>query len=359
PARLHTQVLPPGPPPAFCDGADPAAIRPFYKAMVQALDTEIGRLLDGLPDAEHTTVLFLGDNGDVGCTLSPPNSRPAKSSLYEGGLNVPLIASGYRVEGQGTCSSLVNTADVFATVAELSGVDLPATLPGLTLDSVSFVPCLADPALSVRDWIYADTFSFNGPGAPPAVPACPAFPVCQQYLGLDGPGSLVLESCGAPLYGFYGGNIVSWRVTGGPPFARGWLGVGPYTPFFRANVGSWFVSRNPAIVRPFVLDSTGAFHGSYWTGVTKPEVNYQVMVRDPGQPLGFSVSNALRMQLLPANMRAIRNLRYKLIRDDPCMEELYDLVADPLERTNLLLRSLGTAERAAYDELSARLAALR
>jgi arylsulfatase B len=359
PARLHTQVLPSVVPPSDCSGPDPASARPFYKAMVQALDTEIGRLLDGLPDGEHTTVLFLGDNGNVNCTLSPPDSRPGKGSLYEGGIHVPMIASGYRVGRPGTCSALVNTTDFFATVGELAGVDLSATLPGLTLDSRSFVPCLADPRASVRDWIYAETFSRNGPGEPRRLPACPVLPVCQQDLGFDGPGTVQLDSCGEPLYGVYGGNDIPWEVTGGPPLARAWLGAGPFAPVYNAAVGSWLVSRRHPLVVPFVLDLTGSFRGSIWTGNTRPEINYQVMVQDPSQPLGFSVSNALRVELFPTDMRAIRNRRYKLIRIHPCREELYDLAADPLERTNLLLGSLSARERGAYDWLSFRMDALR
>lgn len=361
PAALHTQALPQVVPPPYCEGADPAIIRPFYKAMVQALDTEIGRLLAGLPDRERTTILFLADNGNVGCTLSPPDSRPAKSSLYEGGINVPLIASGYRVEHPGTCSALVNTTDVFATVAELAGVDLSATLPGLTLDSVSFVPCLANPELSMRDWAYAGTFSRNGPGEPRPLPLpdCPTLPVCQENLGFDGPGSTALESCGEPLYGVYGGNVVPWRVTGGPPFANAWLRVGSFTPAYESTAGVWLVSRRAAFTLPFVLGPQGAFGSSLWTYSTTSELHYQVVVQDPAQPRGFSVSNALRMNLLATDMQAVRNRHYKLIRFHPCREELYNLVADPFERTDLLLARLRRPARAAYEELSARLDAIR
>jgi arylsulfatase A-like enzyme len=111
-------------PPATCAEANRANPRPFFKAMVEALDTEIGRLLASLPPAERarTTVLFLGDNGTESCAQASPSGR-AKSTLYEGGIHVPLLASGYRV-GRGECAALVNTTDVFATVAELAGVDL-------------------------------------------------------------------------------------------------------------------------------------------------------------------------------------------------------------------------------------------
>lgn len=359
PPRLHTQVLPQITPHMSCEGVDPSEIRPFYKATIQALDTEIGRLLAGLPDRDRTTVLFMADNGTSPCAMSPQFQRWGKGSLHEGGINVPLIASGYRVAGPGVCSSLVNTSDVFATVAELAGVDLAATLPGHVLDSVSFAPCLAQPTLSLRPWTYAGFFTPNGNSPPQPVQNCPGTRVCQPWIGFDGPGNVLLESCGEPLYGLYGAHVVPWRVTGGPPFANGWLRIGTYSPKFKATVGSWFVSGRGSYIQPFTLDSTGSFSSWLWTGNTSTERQYQAIVRDPAQPLGFSVSGAVGMNLLPSDMEAIREARYKLIRLDPCREELYDLAADPLETTDLLQSPLSTAARAAYDKLSVGLDAIR
>ena len=67
---------------------------PIYKADIQALDTEIGRLLAEV-DLETTTVIFIGDNG-----VPPPVTdagqgiRGAKWSVYEGGVRVPLVVAG-------------------------------------------------------------------------------------------------------------------------------------------------------------------------------------------------------------------------------------------------------------------------
>ncbi len=355
PANLHTQSLPPVVPPTSCagNGADP---RPFYKAMVQALDTEIGRLLAGLPAGERarTTVLFLGDNGSESCTQAPPSGR-AKTTLYEGGVHVPLLASGYRV-GQGECAALVNTTDVFATIADLAGVDLSATLPGVVLDSVSFVRCLADPGLELREWLFAETFDQNGPGEPPALTAC--VPSCQEDIGYDGPGNVVLASCGPPLYGSFGSNNVTWQVVGGPPFANGWLRIGALQPIFVPTFGAWVASSTPASSLAIQLDANGGYATTTWTGNTSSELHYQVVVQDPAQASGYAVSNALRMDLLGTHTRAVRNARHKLIRQDPCTEELYDLVADPFELTDLLQNPLGPEAVHAYLDLSARLETL-
>jgi arylsulfatase A-like enzyme len=138
-------------------------------AMTEAVDTELGRLLRNV-DLCTTTVVVLGDNGGKGgITSSTPEGR-GKSSLYEGGVNVPLIVAGEAIpmsqRGE-VCEGLVTTADLFSTIADLAGVN-PAELGPLDvpLDSVSFAPLLRNPGLgSVRDYAYSETFKPNE--APP------------------------------------------------------------------------------------------------------------------------------------------------------------------------------------------------
>lgn len=360
PSNLHTQVLPGAEPRAICSdpGADPV---PFYKAMVEALDSEIGRLFAQFPPGElaRTTVLFLGDNGTDPCVAGAPYAPNNKGTLYEGGVRVPLLAAGYGVTGRGASDALVNTSDVFATVAELAGVDLAATLPGVALDSVSFVPSLVDPTHSARQWIYADAFSQNGAGNPPPVSPCPPGGVCQPSIGFDGPGNSVLTSCGPPLYGLYGANLVPWRLTGAPPRAQTWLVIGAYAPAWLPTLGAEVVSPTPTYLGTYRADSTGTVQGTIWTGGTTREPYYQCVVLDRSQPQGYSVSNALRMEFLPTHMRAVRGPRYKLIRLDPCREELYDLASDPFEHADLLVGVLTAEALAARAQLSAVLESLQ
>jgi len=71
---------------------DPEDARLCYKAMMETLDTEIGRLLDYLPD--DTAVILLGDNGTPRQAVVPPfDPLRAKFTVYEGGVNVPMILS--------------------------------------------------------------------------------------------------------------------------------------------------------------------------------------------------------------------------------------------------------------------------
>ena len=128
------------------------------------MDTEIGRLLDHIgPDVlDNTYVLFIGDNGTGGNVVRAP-FRPgyAKGSLYNGGIHVPFMIAGPGVVSGAASDALVNSADLFATLLELAGVDSAEAVPeGITVDSVSLVPYLSDPGReSIREWVYADAFS--------------------------------------------------------------------------------------------------------------------------------------------------------------------------------------------------------
>jgi arylsulfatase A-like enzyme len=117
--------------------------------MVEAMDSEIGRLLDSIED--DAVVIFLGDNGTPQeATDGGWDPEHAKSTLYEGGINVPLIVNGAGVF-RGECDALVNVTDLFATVLELAGVGSGAE------DSTSIAPYFSDiNKSSIRDWAYAE-----------------------------------------------------------------------------------------------------------------------------------------------------------------------------------------------------------
>ena len=136
----------------------------FFDAMLEAMDTEIGRLLDhiGPETLENTYVLFIGDNGTGSNAVREP-FRPgyAKGTLYNGGIHVPFMIAGPGVAGGAASDALVNSADLFATLLELAGIDITEAVPEeITVDSVSLVPYLSDPGReSIRQWVYADSFT--------------------------------------------------------------------------------------------------------------------------------------------------------------------------------------------------------
>ena len=142
-----------------------------YYAMVEAMDTEIGRLLSGIePSAlANTTVLFVGDNGTARYASVPPSDpERAKGTLFEGGTNVPLIVAGPVVTEAGSESAaLVHVVDIFATAADLAGVQLDRLLDPngdrLVIDGRTLLPCLRSPQdCTPRDYLYTEQFMENG-----------------------------------------------------------------------------------------------------------------------------------------------------------------------------------------------------
>lgn len=136
----------------------------YFHAMIEAMDTEIGRVLDSMAPRvrENTYIVFIGDNGTTNSSVIPPfEPGRAKGTIYQGGLNVPLIVSGPGVARGAVSEALVNSTDLFSTILEMAEVSVDEVVPdGVTLDSVSIVPHLSSPASpSRRDWVYADVFS--------------------------------------------------------------------------------------------------------------------------------------------------------------------------------------------------------
>jgi arylsulfatase B len=134
--------------------------------MMEAMDTQIGRLLASMDDdvRDNTYVIFLGDNGtSSGQVRAPFRNGRAKGTIYEGGVNTPLIITGPGLKAGAVPDALVNSADLFVTIMEMAGIDPDETVPDdVRHDSVSFIPVLQNPyARSPRDWIYSDEF-FGG-----------------------------------------------------------------------------------------------------------------------------------------------------------------------------------------------------
>lgn len=157
------------------------------KAMVEALDTEIGRLLAGIsPDVRsRTTIIFYGDNGTHAHLVQPPFSGGhSKGTVYNGGVHVPMIVSSPRTPAAlygSECNALVDVTDLLPTIVELSG---GAPVPGL--DGTSMVPYLNDPSTpSQRDWIYAEKFKPNFVPIPGQTIG--SFPLTKYHQAVRGP----------------------------------------------------------------------------------------------------------------------------------------------------------------------------
>lgn len=136
----------------------------YFKASLEALDHEIGRLFDSLQvhnQLENTDIIFIGDNGNTIQTAQIANTARAKGTIYQYGVHVPFMISGPSVVNPGRVSdALVNTTDLFATILELFGyADWPAQIPAnKPVDSKSILPILKNQATIVRPWAFTEGF---------------------------------------------------------------------------------------------------------------------------------------------------------------------------------------------------------
>jgi len=135
----------------------------YFKSAIQAMDTEIGRLfqyLDAHNLRDSTNIIFIGDNGNDSKVAQITNPSKAKGTVYDYGVRVPMIVSGPAVINPGRSSDeLVNTPDLFATIAELGGfVNWKNFIPtGTIIDSRSLLSVLKDQP-GTRTWIFSEQF---------------------------------------------------------------------------------------------------------------------------------------------------------------------------------------------------------
>ena len=136
----------------------------YFKAMLQALDTEIGRLFDSLQSInrlDSTDIIFIGDNGNTTRTSQIADTSRAKGTIYQYGVHVPFIISGPSVINPGRVSdALINTADIFATVLELFGyADWQSQIPfNKPVDSKSILPIIKNLNNQIRPWAFTEIF---------------------------------------------------------------------------------------------------------------------------------------------------------------------------------------------------------
>lgn len=117
PSEMHSQ----GNLPEYTNGMSPL---PYYMAAIEAMDYQIGRLFSEIPRTEldNTVIIFLGDNGTPNqVAQSPYTNNSVKGSMYQGGINVPMIISGKGVSRTGEDNSLICGTDLFSTIGELAG----------------------------------------------------------------------------------------------------------------------------------------------------------------------------------------------------------------------------------------------
>ncbi len=124
-----------------------------YHACVSYIDAQIGRLLKALDDEglrENTIVVLWSDHG---WKLGEYRGW-GKMTNYEIDARVPLIISAPGLNNDGQCTeSLVELLDLFPTLCDLAGVEIPGFVEGK-----SVVPILRDPDATVHSSVLSQYY---------------------------------------------------------------------------------------------------------------------------------------------------------------------------------------------------------
>lgn len=122
----------------------------YYLASIQAIDASLGRLIAALEAARPDTAktfIFISDNGGHLQVSDSSVVRSSKQTVYEGGIRVPIIVWGDKVnQNQGTIIDRpVGVVDIFRTVLEMADIDFSSLaqegslLQGVTVHSQSLM----------------------------------------------------------------------------------------------------------------------------------------------------------------------------------------------------------------------------
>jgi len=123
--------------------------RAAYAGMITRMDRDVGRIMSLLKELkldDNTIVFFTSDNGPVVPAArgqgrenadffkSAGPLRGRKTTMYEGGIRVPMIARWPgRIAGGGTSDLPWYFADFLPTAAELAGAKTPSGLDGMSV----------------------------------------------------------------------------------------------------------------------------------------------------------------------------------------------------------------------------------
>lgn len=125
-------------------GASPHEAREVIRAYLASIswaDWNLGRVLaelDSLGLRQNTVVVFVVDHG---YQLGEKGKWSKAGSLFEPGTRVPFIVHAPGAQGNGRpCLRIVESLDIYRTLAEICGLDVPAETEGKSLTGL-----LADP----------------------------------------------------------------------------------------------------------------------------------------------------------------------------------------------------------------------
>ena len=172
--------------PAKSIEANAKSFHPTYAAIVESLDTAVGRVLKALEDqgvAKNTFVVFASDNGGVHiselkespATFNAP-SRAGKGFLYEGGIRTPLIVRYPARLAPAVISEPVVLGDLCPTICALAKVPAPTTL-----DFQDISPLLFEQKPLNRPLFWHQPHYMNQGGKPAGVAREGEWKLIEQY----------------------------------------------------------------------------------------------------------------------------------------------------------------------------------
>ena len=139
--------------------------RRIYDGMLLAMDRSIGRMLERLDThgiADNTIVVFLNDNGGGESTeryalhsRNFANNKPLKGykfDVFEGGVRVPMILCWPgQVPKNKVYGKMVSSMDVFPTLIEAAGLQMPEDQPTDGVDLLPFI--LGENESNPHEWL--------------------------------------------------------------------------------------------------------------------------------------------------------------------------------------------------------------
>jgi len=145
---------------------------PVYAALIENLDTNVGRLMEALAKhglTQNTLVIFTSDNGGLATAEGSPTCNAplaeGKGWMYDGGVREPLIVSWPGVVPPGTtCSVPITSPDFYPTLLESAGLPL---LPQQHVDGVSMLPLLRGSTAPIHDALFWHYPHYGNQGGTP------------------------------------------------------------------------------------------------------------------------------------------------------------------------------------------------
>ena len=117
--------------------------------MISDMDEKIGEMLAALSRkgfAEDTIVVYTADHG---LSLGQ-HGLLGKQNLYDHSVRVPLILRGPGVPAGKQVDALTHTFDVYPTLCELAGLEIPETV-----DAISLLPVVQGTAREARPYLHS------------------------------------------------------------------------------------------------------------------------------------------------------------------------------------------------------------